>query len=252
MMHPAEERLRILLPFVIANAKQQLHIALKALGRSKLSEETKKILNELLNENNSATVKKLIHSLNEIKRKMENLTPEHFDVAEELYEAGGGTVGYVKATDARDFNNGVRKKYIALSYLRTGRMHIDDIAATVIHELSHLVLNTEDNAYSISMEKQASGLFTPWSVKDLHRYAREKHSLPLNNAETLSRIVLLIYFSESKLPQYKKAYALYWESGDNKILAFHRMDADRNPRVSSPESTRKSNKLRVIGGHMVI
>ncbi|MBU9816214.1 hypothetical protein J1781_15310 [Rahnella sp. C60] len=251
-MHPAEERLKTLLPFIIINAKQQIYIALKALGRSKLSDDTKKILKELLNEDSSATVKKLIHSVDKIKRKMANLSPEHFDLAEELYESGGDTIGYVKATDAKDFKNGINKKYIALSYIRTGRMHVDDISATVIHELSHLILNTEDYAYSICMDKQAPGLFTPWSVKELHTYARGKNSVPLNNAETLSRIILLIYYSESNLPAHKKAYSLYWESGSNKILAFHRMEPGQNPRINSPELTRKSHALRVIGGHMVI
>ena len=74
----------------------------------------------------------------------------------------------------------------------------------------------------------------------------------MNNAETLSRVVLLIYFSESESPMHKKAYALYWESGDNKILAFHRMNPAQNPRISSPELARKSNKLRLVGGHMII
>ena len=131
-------------------------------------------------------------------------------------------------------------------------MHVDDISATIIHELSHLILNTEDHAYSICMSKQASGLFTPWSVKELHSYARSKNNDPLNNAETLSRLVLLIYFSESKLPAYKKAYALYWASGDNKILAFHRMDPGQNPRITSPVLARKTNALRIVGGHVVI
>ncbi|WP_205952644.1 MULTISPECIES: hypothetical protein [unclassified Rahnella] len=98
MMHPAEERLKTLLPFIINNAKQQIYIALKALGRSKLSDDTKKILKELLNEDSSATVKKLIRSVDKIKRKMANLSPEHFDLAEELYESGEDTIGYVKAT----------------------------------------------------------------------------------------------------------------------------------------------------------
>ncbi|AEX54596.1 hypothetical protein GRAQ_04477 [Rahnella aquatilis CIP 78.65 = ATCC 33071] len=251
-MHPAEERLKRLLPFIITTAKQQVNVALEALERRKLSDDTRKILKELLNEDDSATVKKLTHSLNKIRRRMTSLAPEHFDLAEELYEAGGDTIGYVKATDAKDFKKGTNKKYIALSYIHTGRMHVDDIAATVIHELSHLILNTEDHAYSICMSKQASGLFTPWSVKELHSYARGKNSNPLNNAETLSRIVLLIYFSVSKLAAYKKAYALYWESGDNKILAFHRMEPGQNPRISSPVLARKSNKLRIVNGHVVI
>lgn len=251
-MHPAEERLKTLLPFIIITARQQIDIALKALGRSKLKDETRKVLKELLNEDSSATVKKLTHSLNKIRRRMANLTPEHFDLAEELYEAGGDNIGYVKASDAKDFKKGINKKYIAMSYLSTGRMHVDDIAATVIHELSHLILNTEDYAYSICMGKHASGLFTPWSVKELHSYARGKNSNPMNNAETLSRVVLLIYFSESESPMHKKAYALYWESGDNKILAFHRMNPAQNPRISSPELARKSNKLRLVGGHMII
>lgn len=41
-MHPAEERLKTLLPFIINNAKQQINVAHKALGRSKFSDDPKK------------------------------------------------------------------------------------------------------------------------------------------------------------------------------------------------------------------
>ncbi|MFD3246646.1 hypothetical protein [Rahnella aquatilis] len=83
-MHPAEERLKRLLPFIITTAKQQVNVALEALERRKLSDDTRKILKELLNEDDSATVKKLTHSLNKIRRRMTSLAPEHFDLAEEL------------------------------------------------------------------------------------------------------------------------------------------------------------------------
>lgn len=253
-MHSAENRLRNYLPFIINCAKEQIIGAKNCLLVHPISSETKRIISDLLGNSSPVVITNLLRDLDLLLEHVSRLTPQHFDIAEELYEAGKECIAYVKGTEAesRAFLSGQERTFISISYIATGKMHVEDIATTIIHEISHLVLKTEDLAYSLNLSNQAQGLFNPWSAKNLRDQAKNTNSAMLKNAESLARVTSLLHFSTSNDPEHIKLHELYWKSADSAIFAFHRLAPGIAPRISSPELARKTNTLRKINNHFVI
>lgn len=261
-MHPAELRLRNNLPEIILRSRRIVAGAIKAIeshssGSKNRFQQTKDMLDKLVGAHDSSTRHALVKSLRKIKACLDGLTPDCFHLDDLLLEAGSETIAYVICFDSQGFINRVKKQYIALSSINCGRMHLDDIAATVIHETSHIALRSNDDAYSLSMKNSpaAKGLFTPWSVSELISFARNNTANALINAETISRLTQLIFLVNDNSVESAKMVELFGRSGSDHILAFHRLESGSMPRLSSPELARRNSgaiQIKKINSHIVI
>lgn len=261
-MHRAELRLKNNLPEIILRARRMVSEAIKAIeshssGSKTRYQQTKEMFDMLVGAHDSNTRKTLVMSLRKIKACLDGLTPDCFYLDEIIEEAGEEAFAYVICFDAQGLMHHVKKQYIAISTINCGRLHLDDIAATVIHETSHIALNSTDDAYSLSLRKAptAKGLFTPWSVKSLIDFARNNTDKALINAETISRLTQLIFLVNDKSADSKKMIELFNRSGSDHILAFHRLEGGAVPRLSSPELVRRNAgpaTIKKINNHLVI
>jgi hypothetical protein len=262
IMHHAEIRLRNNLPEIILRSRRIVAEAIKAIesqssGSKARFQQTKDMFDKLVGAHDSNTRHTLVKSLHKIKACLDSLTPDCFHLDDLLLEAGADTIAYVICFDAQGLTHRVKKQYIAISSINCGRMHLDDIAATVIHETSHIALRSNDEVYSLCMKNSpaAKGLFTPWSVSELVKFARNNTASALINAETISRLTQLIFLVNDKSVESAKMIELFNRSGGDHILAFHRLESGSMPRLLSPELARRNNgavQVKKINNHLVI
>ncbi|MDY7806701.1 hypothetical protein [Burkholderia stagnalis] len=248
--HPAQNRLINDLPNIINLARRQAEGALRVLSRPHLDEKHRHILNVFFGDSTDVIRSKLIEILGETLAALQTIRPSNFDVAEELYEAGGGAIAYIRDGDSERFKKSSDGKYINISYISAGRKHVEDIASTIVHEVTHLALNTEDHEYGDYVKVPSQ--FDAAVLEKLRKYAQTDPQKAINNAESISRAASLLYFSSSQNFDHKKLYELFLKSDSQNVLAFHRLDGGGSPRISSPELARKINTIRKIGGHLVI
>lgn len=250
--HAAEHRLKNLIPTIIIMAQQAVRGALTALNHISSQEKSAtqylSVVNSLLGSASEATILTYKQQLTRLQLGVLQLTPEWFDIAEVLPEAGEGTMAYIRTSDHAAFSRGEKKAYISLSWRHCGKAHPEDIASTILHELTHLLFDTKDHYYSTYVP--VPSLNNAVMLEQQIKFSQRDPKKAIQNAETIARLTVLLHYISSDNPRHQKLCELYYKSSSQAVLAYHRLEDF--PRVSSPEMQKRGNNLRTVRGHIVI
>jgi insecticidal toxin complex protein TccC len=208
-LHPAEQRLRDLLPDILTFANNQVSAALEALtqrgilwAKAPIPGNYLKIVEDFMGNASTQTIKNLHKRFESIKAGLKRITPESFSIVYSIAYWEGeeedewDTFAWVTSDDINRFQSGYPAT-IHLSYINLATLHPEAIAATVLHEISHLVLGTGDFEYSIQQAPQKS-FYGTTLLLPLLEYAVKRASRPLENADTLSNLSAVLYYVSRK------------------------------------------------------
>lgn len=199
-MHPAEERLKTLLPSILEIAHKRILMALSALkgnGKS-ISESSLRAIELFIGNRSEKSIIDLTQRFKSIQNVLEILTPESINI---VYAKLNNQKAYawVSSEDIKRFQNG-HSAIINMSYINLCAFHPEAIAKTVIHEASHLALHTEDYMYAYSDYFTKDSLYKDTSLLSLFDYAVKSGSRPLENADTLANLVVALDYDLRKAP----------------------------------------------------
>lgn len=240
-MHPAEERLDIHLPLILSYSRQQMRGALAVLEDRPIINSTFRLIEDFFGPWDSDIASSLYRKLRRLAPHIYRLTPEHIMIHGKLDALGKNNVA-VTSADPRikqDFIAGKNAKFIHLAAVNMGNLHMEDIATVIIHEATHLALNTIDLIYPTSLSVEESGLFSPYSLSTLVSMGQREKKRMLENADSISRIVSLLHYSKSSNPEHKMMLRRYLKSGKDNLLNYHLRKPGLVPRISSPILNRK-------------
>lgn len=199
-MHPAEQRLKILLPSILEIANERVLTALNTLkGEEKSMSKSSLIAIELFIGNKSEkSIINLRHRFKSIQSILEILTPENINI---VYSKLNNPSAYawVSGEDIKRFQD-EHSVTINMSYINLATLHPEAIAKTVIHEVTHLALNTKDYIYAYSGYFSKESLYKDVSLLSLYDYALKPGTKPLENADTLANLVVTLDYDFRKAP----------------------------------------------------
>jgi uncharacterized protein RhaS with RHS repeats len=261
--HPAEIRLSENLAEILKRAEAQIEGAINALKPKgilgkKIPEKSLTLVQDFMGNSKKETIIELNATFNEMKKGLSRFSVKDFNVAEELVESGDNTTAYIRAPEILKFQKGGRAS-IYISYMSVGRWHLENIANTVVHEVSHLTSKSED--YQYGQLTKVKGQFDAALLYPLLNYAESSQNRAIKNAESLARLAELLHYSCSNNEEHILLINKYFESkkasdiSARGVIAYHRLSQGDSPRISTPDMSRRNQndtRLRKIGNHLVI
>jgi insecticidal toxin complex protein TccC len=253
-VHPAYKRLEEYLPEIIERSNKYVSGALDALELTEKKffsknldtpEKSKRIVKELMGSDSVESINELRTAFKTILTGLERLRPEHIKIVEKLQQGNSDALAYTskdKATRNKFmFGNNIGN-YITISAIQTGNMHIDDIVNIIIHEVSHIAIDSKDEAYAEYIENKERGKFKSMSLLNLRLHAKDKGNNPLQNAESLARTAALLFYSTSNNPEDQLLFKEYKKSGMLANIAYNKLTTSEYNRIPSPDLRSQDRK----------
>ncbi|QCR35056.1 RHS repeat-associated core domain-containing protein [Nissabacter sp. SGAir0207] len=216
---PLYVELKNRLPHAIDIAKEMINGAMSALepqkkstfSKKKTPDSSKELVRDFIGDDSDETINHLRNKLSSIKILVNKLTPEHFKIYEVIPGVPNATA-CVTTWDGACYRKG-KPFIIKFSYTEAKFTHVVGIGAAIIHEASHLAVNTEDHAYPTHLMSYQDVKHN--QLAPLHELARQNPEKALDNAESLSTLTLLLHASSHSSVNYINFFEKYVETKKN-------------------------------------
>ena len=163
--HPAKVQLKQELPGLIGQAQEMVTNALDNLD----TDGGMEIVETFFGSSDVAVKDDFREKLQKIDAGMKRLTAKSF-IPLEYINFNKNTQAQIWTGNLARFNRGGEGRYIRISYANSTAMHSDDIATTIVHEMSHMTARTHDFVYRTDYEGRSP--YITYALDELIKFPR--------------------------------------------------------------------------------